>query len=89
MKAPGSLKSKTPCKLQGWARKETPMDVDEVDYRFVCVNELFQEIIRTMSLIIRTMPLQDFMYSQYFKYVAHVYRDENTGNTKTVCQAVL
>jgi len=59
----------------GWKRKETPVDADENDYSFVYTNKEVENIMKTV-------PLHDFIYSQYLQYTAHICRAENTAITK-------
>jgi len=59
----------------GWKRKETPVDADENDYSFVYTN-------KDVENIMKTVPLHDFIYSQYLQYTAHICRAENTAITK-------
>ena len=69
----------------GWGRRNVPDSSEdgeehEVDYGFVYTNKQIQQIIRTVSL-------RSFIYSQYLKYIAHVWRDQNTSLTKILLYA--
>ena len=50
---------------------------EEEVYSFVYTNDEIQNIMKTI-------PLRDFIYSQYLKYIAHICRADNSAITKKV-----
>ena len=62
----------------GWKRRHAhgSDEEDEVaDYAFIYANEQTRNILKTA-------PLQHFIYSQYLKYISHICRTENTALAK-------
>ena len=57
----------------GWKHK----NVDEGEYSFQYTNQQVQDIVQTV-------PLREFIHTQYLRYIAHVCRQENGSITKKI-----
>ena len=58
----------------GWTRRDSD-NLEEENFSFLYTNREVEEVVRTM-------PLRNFIYTQYLKYIAHVCRSPNTSITK-------
>ena len=64
----------------GWLRCEPENDGSE-EYRFMFTNRRIEELMKTL-------PLRDFINSQYLKYIGHICRMENYCLPKIMLFAV-
>ena len=56
-------------------REKSQEETDEENYSFVYTNEEVEKIVQTM-------PIQNYIFSQHLKFIAHTSRCPNTAITK-------